>query len=102
MDYTIAIGLQLFDNFSRQLLHAQEQFSKLQQEIEKTQTGLNKLGETFKKAFDPKVLWETSEKFENFSAKIAKATALPMATFTKMLGAFSEFIETHKMCTHKM
>ena len=90
MDYTIAIGLQLFDNFSRQLLHAQEQFSKLQQEIEKTQTGLNKLGEAFKKAFDPKVLWETSEKFENFSAKIAQATALPMATFTKMLGAFSE------------
>ncbi|WP_297889753.1 phage tail tape measure protein [Sulfurihydrogenibium sp.] len=90
MDFKIAIALQLVDNFTKQLFEVRENLTKFSQDIEKTQRGLTKLGETFKKAFDPKTLWETSEKFENFSSQIAQATALPLAGITQTLRAFSE------------
>lgn len=56
MDFQIAIGLQLIDNFSRELLEAKESLARFSQDIEKTQKGLRNLGETLKKAFDPKVM----------------------------------------------
>ncbi|ADR19826.1 hypothetical protein [Calditerrivibrio nitroreducens] len=90
MDYSIAIGLQLFDNFSRQLFTAKENFSKFSQDVEKTQKGLAKFGETMKKAFDVKAIREASEKVEDFSVKIAQATALPLAGMSKALKNFSE------------
>lgn len=90
MDYTIAIGLQLFDNFSKQLFAARENLERSHNSVQKTNTILGRLGETIKKAFDPKAIWEASEKMENFSLKIAQATALPLAGFTKMMDEFAE------------
>lgn len=90
MDFKIAIGLQLIDNFSRQLFEAKESLARFSQDIEKTQQGLSKLGEALKKAFDPKAIWEASEKFESFSARIAQATALPLAGLTKALSSYAE------------
>ncbi len=39
MDFQIAIGLQLIDNFSRQLFQAQQSLTKFSQDVEKTQRG---------------------------------------------------------------
>ena len=89
MDFTIAIGLQLFDNFSRQLFQARESLGRFNREVTETQKGLKSLSETMKRAFDPKIIWEASEKIENFSARVAQATALPLASMTKTLKDFA-------------
>lgn len=90
MDYSIAIGIQLFDNFSRELFRAKENLENFQNTVQKANTGLAKLGETLKKAFDPKHIWEASEKLEKFSLNTAQAVALPLASMTNALNEFSE------------
>jgi hypothetical protein len=89
MNFEIAIALQLFDNFSRQLFQAKESLDRFNKGLAESQNRLKSLSEIMKKAFDPKVIWESSEKVENFSARIAQATALPLAGMTKMLKDFS-------------
>jgi TP901 family phage tail tape measure protein len=89
MNFEIAIGLQLFDNFSRQLFQAKESLDRFNKGLAESQNRLKSLSEIIKKAFDPKAIWEASEKVENFSARIAQATALPLAGMTKMLKDFS-------------
>jgi TP901 family phage tail tape measure protein len=89
MNFEIAIGLQLFDNFSRQLFEAKESLDRFGRGLSECQNRAKSLSEIMKKAFDPKAIWEASEKVENFSARIAQATALPLAGMTKMLKDFS-------------
>jgi hypothetical protein len=89
MNFEIAIALQLFDNFSRQLFQAKESLDRFNKGLAESQNRLKSLTEIMKKAFDPKAIWEASEKVENFSARIAQATALPLAGMTKMLKDFS-------------
>ena len=88
MDFSIAIGLQLIDNFSRQLFALKEGVSRFNQELNQTQSKLQSFRETLKKAFDPQVIWNASEKLEDFTAKVAQATALPLATLSKTLNAY--------------
>lgn len=90
MDFKIAIALQLIDNFSRQMAQVVQATEEFEKQINKTQTKLQKLQETLKKTFDPKNLWQASERIEDFSAKIAQATALPVSAMTKALSAFTE------------
>ena len=90
MDFKIAIALQLIDNFSRQLFELKENVSRFNHELQQTQNKLKSFQETLRKAFDPKALWEFSERFEDFTAKMAQATALPLAGFTKAIHSFSE------------
>jgi TP901 family phage tail tape measure protein len=88
MDFSIAIGLQLIDNFSRQLFALKESVSHFNQELNQTQSKLQSFRETLKKAFDPQAIWNASEKLEDFTAKVAQATALPLATLSKTLNAY--------------
>jgi hypothetical protein len=68
MNFEIAIGLQLFDNFSRQLFQAKESLDRFNKGLGESQNRLKSLSEIMKKAFDPKAIWESSERVENFSA----------------------------------
>jgi TP901 family phage tail tape measure protein len=88
MDFSIAIGLQLIDNFSRQLFTIKESVSHFNQELNQTQSKLQSFRETLKKAFDPQAIWNASEKLEDFTAKVAQATALPLASLSKTLNAY--------------
>jgi TP901 family phage tail tape measure protein len=88
MDFSIAIGLQLIDNFSRQLFTLKESVSHFNQELNQTQSKLQSFRETLKKAFDPQAIWNASEKLEDFTARITQATALPLATLSKTLNAY--------------
>jgi len=90
MDFKIAIGLQLFDNFSRDLFQAKRAVESFHREVKETQGALKKLGLAIKKAFDPDSLWEASEKLEDFTKNVAQATALPLAGFKSMLSSFAE------------
>lgn len=89
-EFSIAIGIQLIDNFSRDLFRLKEQTQQFHEQLEKTTKSVKSFSEILHRAFDPKRIWEASEKFESFSAKVAQATALPIAGFTKMLRDFSE------------
>jgi len=88
MDFSIAIGLQLIDNFSRQLFALKEGVSRFNQELNQTQSKLQFFRESLRKAFDPQIIWNASEKLEDFTARLAQATALPLATFSKTLNAY--------------
>jgi len=90
MDFKIAIGLQLIDNFSRELFQAKKAVESFHREVKETESFLKRLGSTIKKAFHPKELWEASEGLENFTAKVAQATALPLAGFKSVLSSFAE------------
>jgi len=91
MDFSIAIGLQLIDNFSRQLFDLKEGVSRFNQELNQTQSKLQSFRETLKKAFDPGVIWSASEKLEDFTLRMAQATALPLAALSKTLDAYKDF-----------
>lgn len=90
MDFKVAIALQLIDNFTRQISQIRQATEEFEKQINKTQSKLQKLQETLKKTFDPKNLWQASERMEDFSAKIAQATAIPVSAITKALSAFTE------------
>ncbi len=62
MNFEIAIALQLFDNFSRQLFQAKESLDRFNKGLAESQNRLKSLSEIMKKAFDPKAIWEASEK----------------------------------------
>jgi len=88
MDFSIAVAIQLIDNFSRQLTGLKEGVSNFNNELNKTQSKLRSFRETLKQAFDPGVIWSASEKLEGFTLKVAQATALPLATLYKTLSAY--------------
>jgi len=88
MDFSIAVVIQLIDNFSRQLSELRNGVSNFNNELNQTQSKLKTFGETLRKAFDPGVIWSASEKLEDFTLKVAQATALPLATFYKTLDAY--------------
>lgn len=90
MDFKVAIALQLIDNFTRQISQIRQATEEFEKQINRTQTKLQKFQETLKKTFDPKNLWQASERMEDFSAKIAQATAIPVSAITKALSAFTE------------
>lgn len=90
MDFKIAIALQLIDNFTRQMVQVVQATEEFEKQVNRTQTRLQKLQETLRKTFDPRNLWQASERIEDFSAKIAQATALPVSAMTKALSAFTE------------
>ena len=90
MDFNIAIGLQLFDNFSRELFQAKRAVESFHREVKETQGTLKKLGLAIKKAFDPKSIWDASERLEDFTKNVAQATALSLAGFKSMLSSFAE------------
>ncbi len=90
MDFKIAIALQLVDNFTRQLTQINEATKQFDENIKKTQTRLEKFQEALKKAFDPKHIYEASEKLENGVAKITQAVALPAAGFYRMINEFKD------------
>jgi len=88
MDFSVAVVIQLIDNFSRQLTGLKEGVSNFNNELNKTQNKLRTFGETLRQAFDPAVIWSASEKLEDFTLKVAQATALPLATLYKTLDAY--------------
>jgi len=88
MDFSVAVAIQLIDNFSRQLAGLKEGVSNFNNELNKTQNKLRTFGETLRQAFDPRVIWSASEKLEDFTLKVAQATALPLATLYKTLDAY--------------
>jgi TP901 family phage tail tape measure protein len=90
MDFKVAIALQLIDNFTRQISQIRQATEEFEKQINRTQAKLQKFQETLKKTFDPKNLWQASERMEDFSAKIAQATAIPVSAITKALSAFTE------------
>jgi TP901 family phage tail tape measure protein len=88
MDFSVAVVIQLIDNFSRQLTALRDGVSNFNNELNQTQSKLKTFGETLKKAFDPGAIWSASEKLEDFTLKVAQATALPLATLYKTLDAY--------------
>jgi TP901 family phage tail tape measure protein len=88
MDFSVAVVIQLIDNFSRQLTSLRDGVSNFNNELNQTQSELKSFGETLRQAFDPRVIWNASEKLEDFTLKIAQATALPLATLYKTLDAY--------------
>jgi TP901 family phage tail tape measure protein len=88
MDFSVAIVIQLIDNFSRQLSELRNGVSNFNNELNQTQNKLRSFGETLKQAFDPRAIWSASEKLEDFTLKIAQATALPLTTLYKALDAY--------------
>jgi TP901 family phage tail tape measure protein len=88
MDFSVAVVIQLIDNFSRQLTALRDGVSNFNNELNQTQSKLKTFGETLKKAFDPSAIWSASEKLEDFTLKVAQATALPLATLYKTLDAY--------------
>ncbi len=88
MDFSVAVVIQLIDNFSRQLTSLRDGVSNFNNELNQTQSKLKTFGETLRKAFDPNVIWSASEKLEDFTLKVAQATALPLATLYKTLDAY--------------
>jgi len=89
MNFEIAIEIQLFDNFSRQIFKVDESLDRFNKGVAESQNRLNSFSEIIKKAFDSKAIWDASEKVENFLARVAQATALPLEGMTKMLKDFS-------------
>jgi len=88
MDFSVAVVIQLIDNFSRQLTGLKEGVSNFNNELNQTQSKLKSFGETLRQAFDPRAIWSASEKLEDFTLKVAQATALPVATLYKTLDAY--------------
>jgi TP901 family phage tail tape measure protein len=88
MEFSVAVVIQLIDNFSRQLSELRDGVSNFNNELNQTQSKLRTFGETLRKAFDPSVIWSASEKLEDFTLKVAQATALPLATLYKTLDAY--------------
>ena len=88
MDFSVAVVIQLIDNFSRQLTSLRDGVSNFNNELNQTQSKLRNFRETLRQAFDPRVIWAASEKLEDFTLKIAQATALPAATLYKALDAY--------------
>jgi TP901 family phage tail tape measure protein len=88
MDFSVAVVIQLIDNFSRQLTSLRDGVSNFNNELNQTQSKLKSFGETLRRAFDPGVIWSASEKLEDFTLKVAQATALPLATLYKTLDAY--------------
>jgi TP901 family phage tail tape measure protein len=88
MDFSVAVVIQLIDNFSRQLTALRDGVSNFNNELNQTQSKLKTFGETLKQAFDPGAIWSASEKLEDFTLKVAQATALPLATLYKTLDAY--------------
>jgi TP901 family phage tail tape measure protein len=88
MDFSVAVVIQLIDNFSRQLTALRDGVSNFNNELNQTQSRLKSFGETLRKAFDPGAIWSASEKLEDFTLKVAQATALPLATLYKTLDAY--------------
>jgi len=56
MNFEIAIGIQLFDNFSRQLFQAKESLDRFNKGVAESQNRLKSFSETIKEAFDPKAI----------------------------------------------
>jgi len=88
MDFSVAVVIQLIDNFSRQLSGLRDGVSNFNNELNQTQNKLKSFRETLKQAFDPRVIWSASEKLEDFTLKVAQATALPLATLYKTLDTY--------------
>jgi TP901 family phage tail tape measure protein len=88
MDFSVAVVIQLIDNFSRQLTTLRDGVSNFNNELNQTQSKLKTFGETLRRAFDPGAIWSASEKLEDFTLKVAQATALPLATLYKTLDAY--------------
>jgi restriction endonuclease len=100
MDFSVAVVIQLIDNFSRQLSELRNGVSNFNNELNQTQSRLKSFGETLRKAFDPGAIWSASEKLEDFTLKIAQVTALPLATLYKTLDAYKnlELAQAERRC----
>jgi len=88
MDFSVAVVIQLIDNFSRQLTSLRDGVSSFNNELNQTQSKLKSFGEALRQAFDPRAIWSASEKLEDFTLKVAQSTALPLATLYKTLDAY--------------
>ncbi|MEM4546856.1 MAG: phage tail tape measure protein [Nitrososphaerota archaeon] len=79
--FTVAITLQLVDNFSRQISQATEGVRKLAQATEEAKSKFKSLQDTIN---------NISDSLEKFSLQSAASIALPAATLMKSLSAFEE------------
>jgi len=87
---TLAITLQLIDNFSKELLNFKEGVDRVTKATKEAQNAIQTFGEKVKKAFDPKNLWQFSEKLESIALKSAQAAGAPLALLGKAVSAFEE------------
>jgi TP901 family phage tail tape measure protein len=97
MQYNVEIVLKLFDQFSKALSQPLEQVKKLENELKNVQettanlqSPFQKLQKTIKETFDIENIKKFSDKLDNFSSEIAKATAVPMAGIGGSLWAFAD------------
>ncbi|MBX0312794.1 MAG: phage tail tape measure protein [Sulfurihydrogenibium sp.] len=97
MQYSVEIVLRLFDQFSRALSQPIEQVKKLENELKNTQETAAKLQSPFQKlqraikeAFDIEHIKNFTDKLDNFSSEVAKATAIPLAGVGGSLWAFAD------------
>ncbi|MEM4618911.1 MAG: phage tail tape measure protein [Desulfurococcaceae archaeon] len=88
--FTLAITLQLIDNFSRELSQLKEGVERVASSVNNAQRAIQTFGEKVKKAFDPKNLWEFSEKLESIALKSAQAAGAPLALLGKAMSSFEE------------
>ena len=79
--FTVAITLQLVDNFSRQISQATEGVRRLAQTTEEAKSKFKSLQETID---------NVSDVLEKFSVRSAASIALPAATLMKSISAFEE------------
>ncbi|MCS7198854.1 MAG: hypothetical protein N2327_06420 [Caldimicrobium sp.] len=77
--FTVAIALQLVDNFTCQLAQTKEILDNFKNNVKRTEKQVKSFGEALRKAFDPNVLRQFSEKLEDISLQVAQATALPLS-----------------------
>jgi TP901 family phage tail tape measure protein len=97
MQYNVEIVLKLFDQFSRALSQPIEQVKNLENQLKQVQettanlqSPFQKLQKVIKETFNTEHIKNFSDKLDNFSSEIAKATAVPLAGIGGSLWAFAD------------
>jgi TP901 family phage tail tape measure protein len=97
MQYNVEIVLKLFDQFSRALSQPIEQVKNLENQLKQVQettanlqSPFQKLQKVIKETFSVEHIKNFSDKLDNFSSEIAKATAVPIAGIGGSLLAFAD------------
>lgn len=97
MQYNVEIVLKLFDQFSRALSQPLQQVKNLENQLKQVQettanlqSPFQRLQKTIKETFNAEHIKNFSDKLDNFSSEIAKATAVPLASIGGSLWAFAD------------
>jgi TP901 family phage tail tape measure protein len=97
MQYNVEIVLKLFDQFSRALSEPLEQVKNLENQLKHVQettanlqSPFQRLQKVIKETFNVEHIKNFSDKLDNFSSEIAKATAVPLAGIGGSLWAFAD------------